>query len=41
MLDVIDGLVSYCERKGVARLETLVGAVVDTGMVVDELEAVP
>jgi dihydroorotate dehydrogenase (NAD+) catalytic subunit len=41
MLDVIDGLAAYCERKGVARVETLVGAVVDTGMVVDELEAVP
>jgi dihydroorotate dehydrogenase (NAD+) catalytic subunit len=41
MLDVIDGLAAYCERKGVARVETLVGAVVDTGMIVDELEAVP
>jgi dihydroorotate dehydrogenase (NAD+) catalytic subunit len=41
MLEVIDGLAAYCERKGVARVETLVGAVVDTGMVVDELEAVP
>lgn len=41
MLDVIDGMAAYCERKGVARVETLVGAVVDTGMAVDELEAVP
>lgn len=41
MLDVIDEIVTYCERKGVAAVETLVGSVVDTGMTVDELEAVP
>jgi dihydroorotate dehydrogenase (NAD+) catalytic subunit len=41
MLDVLDGLTAYCERKGLARVDTLIGAVVDTGMVVDELEAVP
>jgi dihydroorotate dehydrogenase subfamily 1 len=41
MLDVLDGLTGYCERKGLARVDTLIGAVVDTGMVVDELEAVP
>jgi dihydroorotate dehydrogenase (NAD+) catalytic subunit len=41
MLDVLDGVTAYCERKGLARVDTLIGAVVDTGMVVDELEAVP
>ena len=41
MLDVIDGIVGYCERKGIGSVAALVGAVVDTGMTVDELEAVP
>jgi hypothetical protein len=41
MVDVIDGLAAYCDSKGIARAADLTGAVIDTNMVVDELEAVP
>ena len=41
MVDVIDGLAAYCDRKGIARAADLTGAVIDTNMVVDELEVVP
>ena len=41
MIDVIDGLATFCERKGIARVADLTGAVIDNSMVVDELEAVP
>jgi len=33
MIDVIDGLVQYCGRKGLSGLQGLVGAVEDTGFV--------
>lgn len=33
MIDVIDGLVQYCRRKGLPGLQGLVGAVEDTGFV--------
>jgi dihydroorotate dehydrogenase (NAD+) catalytic subunit len=41
MLDVIDGLEAYCRRKGIARATEITGAVVDNGLTLDELEAVP
>jgi dihydroorotate dehydrogenase (NAD+) catalytic subunit len=41
MVDVIDGLAAYCDRKGIARVADLTGAMVDTNMIVDELEVVP
>jgi dihydroorotate dehydrogenase (NAD+) catalytic subunit len=41
MLDVIDGLHRFCERKGIARISALTGAIRDRDMQVDELEAVP
>ncbi|HUZ67418.1 MAG TPA: dihydroorotate dehydrogenase [Beijerinckiaceae bacterium] len=41
MIDVIDGLSVWCARKGIHRVAELTGAVVDTDMAVDELEAVP
>jgi dihydroorotate dehydrogenase (NAD+) catalytic subunit len=41
MLEVIEGLVAFCERRGLARVADLTGAVRDGGMNVDELEAVP
>ncbi len=33
MIDVLDGLASYCQRKGLANLNGLIGAVEDTGFV--------
>jgi dihydroorotate dehydrogenase (NAD+) catalytic subunit len=41
MIDVIDGLRAFCDRKGIARVADLTGAVQDADMEVDELEAVP
>jgi dihydroorotate dehydrogenase (NAD+) catalytic subunit len=41
MIDVIDGLSAFCDRKGIARVADLTGAVLDADMEVDELEAVP
>ena len=41
MIDVIDGLTAFCERKGIARISDLIGAVGDAELVVDDLEAVP
>jgi dihydroorotate dehydrogenase (NAD+) catalytic subunit len=41
MLDVIHGLASFCERKGISRVTALTGAVRDRGLHVDKLEALP
>jgi len=41
MLDIIDGLSAFCERKGIARVADLTGAVEDGDMHVDKLEALP
>jgi dihydroorotate dehydrogenase (NAD+) catalytic subunit len=41
MIDVIDGLTAYCRRKSLARVGKIIGAVIDKGLTVDELEAVP
>ena len=41
MIEVIDGLRAFCDRKGIARVADLTGAVQDADMEVDELEAVP
>jgi dihydroorotate dehydrogenase (NAD+) catalytic subunit len=41
MLDIIDGLSAFCERKNIARVSDLIGAVEDGGMHVDKLEALP
>jgi dihydroorotate dehydrogenase (NAD+) catalytic subunit len=41
MIEVIDGLAAYCLRKGLARIADITGAVIDKGLTVDELEAVP
>ena len=41
MLDIVDGLEKFCERKGISRVSELIGAVRDSGMKVDKLEAVP
>jgi len=41
MLDIIDGLSAFCERKGIARIVDLIGAVEDGDMHVDKLEALP
>jgi dihydroorotate dehydrogenase (NAD+) catalytic subunit len=41
MLDVIDGLAAFCTRRGFDRVAALTGAVIDSDMNVDELEAVP
>jgi dihydroorotate dehydrogenase (NAD+) catalytic subunit len=40
MIDIIDGITAYCERKGISRVADLTGAVIDTNLAVDELEAV-
>lgn len=40
MISIIDGLRAFCERKGVARVSELVGAVRDEGMAPVRLEAV-
>ena len=39
MLDIAHGLAVFCERKGIERVRDLIGAVKDTGMKVDKLEA--
>jgi dihydroorotate dehydrogenase (NAD+) catalytic subunit len=41
MMDVIDGLGAFCQRKGIARISQLTGAVIDGEMELNELEAVP
>jgi dihydroorotate dehydrogenase (NAD+) catalytic subunit len=41
MLDVIEGLTAFCDRKGIARAADLTGLVRDDEMAVDDLEAVP
>jgi dihydroorotate dehydrogenase (NAD+) catalytic subunit len=41
MLDIIAGLAAFCKRKGIERVSELTGAVQDSGMNVDRLEAVP
>jgi dihydroorotate dehydrogenase (NAD+) catalytic subunit len=41
MIDILDGLSAWCARKGIRYASELVGAVVDSDMAVDELEAVP
>jgi dihydroorotate dehydrogenase (NAD+) catalytic subunit len=41
MLDIVEGLEAFCERKGIGRVSELIGAVRDSGMKVDKLEAVP
>jgi len=41
MLDIVEGLGAFCERKGIGRVSELIGAVQDTGMKVDKLEAIP
>ncbi len=39
MIDVIDGLVAFCRRKGFARVADLTGAVVDSHLAVEMIEA--
>lgn len=41
MVDIVQGLSAFCERKGIARVRDLTGAVKDRGMHVDKLEALP
>jgi dihydroorotate dehydrogenase (NAD+) catalytic subunit len=41
MLDIVEGLEAFCKRKGIGRVSELIGAVRDSGMKVDKLEAVP
>ena len=41
MLDVINGLIAFCERKRISRVIELTGAVKDRGLQVDKLEALP
>ncbi|HMJ44002.1 MAG TPA: dihydroorotate dehydrogenase [Pseudolabrys sp.] len=41
MLDIVGGLLSFCERKGIACVSALTGAIKDRGMHVDKLEALP
>jgi len=41
MLDVIDGLERFCERKGIKRVSELTGMVRDVDMTVDQLETIP
>jgi dihydroorotate dehydrogenase (NAD+) catalytic subunit len=41
MLRVIDGLQDFCDRKGIARISALTGAIRDRDMQVGELEAIP
>ena len=40
-LEVVDGLEAFCQRKGIAKVSDLIGAVRDTDMNVDKLEALP
>ncbi|MGA7974420.1 MAG: dihydroorotate dehydrogenase [Pseudolabrys sp.] len=41
LVDVVRGLTTFCERKGIAKVSDLVGGVRDRDMRVDQLEAVP
>jgi dihydroorotate dehydrogenase (NAD+) catalytic subunit len=41
MLDIIEELSTFCQRKGIARVSDLIGAVKDGDMHVDKLEALP
>jgi dihydroorotate dehydrogenase (NAD+) catalytic subunit len=41
LVEVVDGLKGFCERKGISRVSELTGAVEDQGMHVDKLEALP
>lgn len=41
MLDIIEELTAFCERKNITRISELIGAVQDRGMNVDKLEAIP
>lgn len=41
MLEIVDGLDAFCRRKGIAKVGDLIGAVRDTDMNVDQLEALP
>ena len=41
MLEIVHGLTAYCERKKISRVSELIGAVQDSGMKVDKLEAMP
>lgn len=41
MLEIVDGLEAFCARKGIAKVSDLIGAVRDTDMNVDKLEALP
>ncbi len=41
MLEIVDGLEAFCQRKGIAKISDLIGAVRDTDMNVDKLEALP
>lgn len=41
MLDIVDGLSRFCQRKGIAKVSALTGAVIDSDMTVDQLEALP
>ncbi len=41
MLDIIEKLTAFCERKNISRISELIGAVLDRGMNVDKLEAIP
>jgi len=41
MVDIIHGLSAFCERKRIARVSELIGAVKDRGMHIDRLEALP
>lgn len=41
MLEIVDGLEAFCRRKGIAKVGDLIGAVRDTDMNVDQLEALP
>ncbi|MGN6459634.1 MAG: dihydroorotate dehydrogenase [Pseudolabrys sp.] len=41
LLEIVDGLEAFCQRKGIAKVSDLIGAVRDTDMNVDQLEALP
>ena len=41
MLEIVHGLTAFCERKKISRVSELIGAVQDSGMKVDKLEAMP
>jgi dihydroorotate dehydrogenase (NAD+) catalytic subunit len=41
MVDVVNGLAAFCERKGIGRVSELTGRIRDRDMEIDPLEAVP